>query len=244
MYRIFLVFTCVVSVASGHDGEASQPFDRPHAHDDLEGHVHVGWESHYFSEGRDSLDGDSLWATSLELAWEHLSFGVWYGLSPDQTYDELQLSLGVTQEFGDLEVSLGYTHLRFPFENGHDNEIGLGLTWNGLPWVVELASEVYYSFDAEGLFGELGVSREFALADRLTLGFEGIFGLNQGYVPDGHDGANHVALRVGLGYELTESLTLSAHGVYSWALDHDASAPDDETLIDFFHGGIGLEWSF
>ena len=244
MQRLLLMFLFVVRIASAHDGELSQPFERPHAHEALQGHVHFGWESHYFSEGRDSLDGDSLWTTSLELAWEHLSFGVWYGLSPDQTYDELQLSLGVTQEFGDLEISLGYTHLRFPFENGHDNEIGVGLSWSGMPWDIELASELYYSVDAEGAFGELGVSREFALADQLSLGIEGIFGMNQGYVADGHDGANHIALRVGLGYELTESLTLSAHGVYSWALDRDAAAPDDETLIDFFHGGIGLEWSF
>lgn len=104
MHRILFILSLVVSIASAHDGETSQPFERPHAHEDLEGHAHVGWDGSYFSEGRDSLDGDSLWSTSLELAWEHLSAGVWYGISPDQNYDELQLSLALSQSFGDVEV--------------------------------------------------------------------------------------------------------------------------------------------
>ena len=104
MHRILFALGIIVSAASAHDAETSQPFERPHAHEAFEGHVHFGWDSHYFSEGRDNLDGDSLWAASLELAWEHLSVGAWYGISPDQDYDELQLSLAVTQSFGEMDV--------------------------------------------------------------------------------------------------------------------------------------------
>jgi hypothetical protein len=244
MHRILFILSLVVSNASAHDGETSQPFERPHTHEDLEGHAHVGWDSSYFSEGRDGLDGDSLWSTSFELAWEHLSAGVWYGISPDQNYDELQLSLALSQSFGDVEVYLGYTHLRFPFEDGHDNEIGAGLSWSGLPWEIKLSTDFYYSVDAEGFFGELALSREVELTEQLSLGVDGIFGMNQGYVSDGHDGANHFALRVGFEYALTDSWTLAAHSVYSWALDRKDSAPGDDTLRDFFHGGLGLQWSF
>lgn len=86
----------------------------------------------------------------------------------------------------------------------------------------------------------MALSREVELTEQLSLGVDGIFGMNQGYVSDGHDGANHFALRVGLEYALTDSWPLAAHSVYSWALDRNDSAPGDDTLRDFFHGGLGL----
>lgn len=232
------------SALQAHDQEAQLPFDRPHAHEELEVHAHLGWESRYFSEGRDALDGDSLIAGSFELGWKHLAAGVWYGTSPDQEYDELQLTLALTQTFGDFEVYGGYTHLRTPFDGAYDDEIGAGISWSGLPMDWELAADIYYSFDADGYFAELGASREFEITEELSLGFSGVFGMNQGYVSDGHDGANHFALGIGLEYALNECLSLAAHASYSWALDRDRDLPGDELLTDFFHGGVGLEWSF
>ena len=125
----------------------------------MEGHAHLGWESNYFSEGRDSLDGDSLVAGSFEMGWEHLAGGVWLGTSPDQDYDEMQLTLALTQSFGDFEFYGGYTHLRFPSDGSHDNEIGAGFVWSGLPMDVELSADAYYSFNADGYFAEIAASR-------------------------------------------------------------------------------------
>ena len=116
------------SVAFAHQSEPQQPFERPHAHDNVEFHVHTGFESRYFSEGRDALDGDSIWASSFEFGLDHFAAGLWYGNSPNQSYDELQLSLALIQTFGDFEANIGYTHYIFPFDGSHDDEIGTGIT--------------------------------------------------------------------------------------------------------------------
>jgi len=71
-----------------------------------------------------------------------------------------------------------------------------------------------------------------------------LFGANQGYVADGHDGANHVAAQLGLSYALTESLTLRGHATYSWGIHRDVSFAGDDALKDFFHAGLGVEWAF
>ncbi len=228
-----------------HEAETQQPFERKHAHDALSGHFHAGYESHYFSEGRDNLDGDSLWTTSLEVAWNHFSGGVWLGSSPDQDYDELQLTLALSESFGDFEVYLAYTHLQFLHDHTDDNEVGAGISWSGLPWELGVSLEGYYSFDAEGSFWELALDREFEVNEKITVSGGATFGVNQGYIADGHDGANHLALHVGLGYQLTESLSLNAHAAYSWAIDRDNGGhADDESLVDLFHGGVGLQWTF
>lgn len=230
--------------AFAHEPESQLPFERPHAHDAVEGHAHLGWESRYFSEGRDALDGDSLLVGSFEMGWEHLAGGVWYGYSPDQRYDELQLTLAATQSIGDFEFYGGYTHLRFPFDDSHDDEVGAGVAWSGLPMDVELSADLYYSFDADGYFAEIAAGREFAITERLALNFSVPFGINQGYVADGHDGANNIALRSGLEFALSDAISVTAHTTYSWALGRDAAFPGDDQLIDFFHGGVGLQWSF
>lgn len=240
----FLVLLSGTIAAYGHTPETSLPFENPHAHEHIEGHVHVQWDSHYFSEGRDMLDGDALCTGSAEIGWKSLAGGVWYGRSPDQDYDELQLSLVWTGHAGDFEYYGGYTHLRAPSDDSHDHEIGAGLAWSGMPLQCVLGMDAYYSFDAGGLFAETSLNREFEITDRFTLHLSGVFGLNLGYVPDGHDGPNHIALRLGAEHALTDSVSLTAHVASSWALGKDSSAPGDDLLVDFIHGGIGLEWSF
>jgi hypothetical protein len=132
-----LIFSFVsVHMAPGHEPEAQLHFAHPHAHDTIEFHVHLGWESRYFSEGRDSLDGGSLFVSSFEMGWEHLAGGVWYGY-----------------------------------------------------------------------FAEIAASRELSMSDRFALNFSIPFGINQGYVSDGHDGANNMALRLGSEYVLSDSLS-------------------------------------
>ena len=108
-----LLITSPALLAENPDRE--QIFDRPQGtRSDAEFHIHAGWESRYASEGRDNLDGSGLVTGTLEAGWEYLSFGVWYADSPSNAYDELQLSAALTREWGDFEVYLAYTHLRYP----------------------------------------------------------------------------------------------------------------------------------
>ena len=224
--------------ALGHDAEAELPLGRGHSHESVIGHVHVGWDSHYASEGRDALDGDSLWTASAEFSWEHLAGGIWYGSSPDQSYDELQLTLGLSQKIGEVEFYGGYTYLRFPFDGTDDHELGAGLVWSELPLGLALAADVSYSSEAEGYFAEFSMFRELQLSDQWSLEAAGVFGVNQGYVSDGHDGANHFALGLSTEYALTEEYSILSHVSYNWAAGREPDASGDELLVNFFHGGF------
>lgn len=244
MRSIILLSLSGTLAAYGHAPEADLPFDNPHAHERIEGHAHAGWDSRYASEGRDNLGGDSLWTGSMELGWKGLAGGAWYGRSPDGDYDELQLSLAYTGHVGNVGFHVGYTHLRFPWDGSKDDELGTGIEWTGLPLQLVMAADTYYSFEAGGCFSEMSVTRDFEITENLSLDLSSSFGLNHGYVADGHYGANHFALQLGARYALTDSVSLTAHTTSSWALEKDANAPGDDSLFDFFHAGIGLEWDF
>ena len=241
---ILLTTICVIQTVFAHEPEASAPVAQSESEGGISGHFHGGWASRYFLEGRDALDGDSLWVSSLELAWKNLTSGVWYGRSPDQDYDELQLSFAASQSIGDVEFYAAFTHLRTPFNGLDDKEVGAGFSWAGLPNGIEFTGDAYYSFDAEGSFWEFALNRAFFVSDKLIFHTSGILGVNQGYVSDGHDGANHLAFRMGTEYAISESVATYLHLAHSWALDRDASLPGDSQLVDFSHASLGMQFSF
>lgn len=244
--RFSIPLICSTSLAFAHEGNSELTFDRFFGGDSgWNFHLHSDLESRYAAEGRDALDGASLATATFEAAWNAVSLGMWYGKSPGQSYGELQLSTALSWDWKDLEWYFAYTHLRFPEDGGHDHEIGTGVSWSGLPLKMELAVDAYYSFEADGAFIETSLHRDFDLSDCLQLSPAIVFGINQGYVPDGHDGANHIELRLEGEYELTRSLTLTAHTSYSFGIDRNANKhPDDELLRDFFHAALGLRWEF
>lgn len=241
---LFIYSLVSICTVFGREAVSEISFKDTQASDKIEVQAYLGWESRYLSEGRDELDGDSLYVSSFELSWKNLVGGIWYGSSPDQNYDELELSLALTHSIGDFEFYVGYSHIRFPFENEHEDELATGLVWSGLSNGIELSADITYSFETDGFFLEFSAGREFEITDQLSLSIAVPFAINQGFVDDGHEGANNIAIQMGLEYALSKSLSLTAHTTYSWALDRDSSLPGDEQLIDFFHGGIGLKWSF
>jgi hypothetical protein len=244
--RFLLPLIVCPSIVLAHEDDSELIFDR--FFDTGNGwnfHEHVDYESRYSSEGRDMLDGDSLVSGTFEAGWNAFSAGVWYAKSPNQSYDELQLSGAMSWDWKDLEGYVAYTHLRFPQDGGHDHEIGAGVSWTGIPGEVVLGLDAYYSFDADGAFIVTSLSRDFDLNDRFQLTPAVVFGMNQGYVTDGHDGANHLEFRLGGGYSLTDEITLTAHLSYNLAIDRDAARfSGDELLRDFFHFGVGLAYEF
>ena len=244
---LLVALSLLPSLAIGHEREnvAYSVHPAPTA-DALSVTFSSFWESRYYLEGRDVLDGDSILSNTLEFQWDSFSAGIWYGNSTEQHYDELHATLLYHHSFGEtLEAYLGYNHVRFPHDDGHhDHEIHTGLSWSGCPMGIEWAVDAYHSMEAGGFFVESSGSYGWELSDKLSASLTGIFGMNQGYVADGHDGANHIAASIGLSYALTDSLTIGAHGTYSWGIDRKAGAADDASLKDFFHAGIGLELSF
>ena len=242
---IFLLFAFLFKLTcTAHEGDSAKKIEAIHAHKDLAGHAHFGWESRYFSEGRDALDGKSLWTGSVELGYEHFSGGVWYGRSSNHAYDELQYSLSLTQEKNDWSFYAGYAHLVFSKDNESDDEWSIGLAYDKLPYSMGTSVDGTYSMDAEGMFYEWSTYREFSLSDQLAAEVSGVLGLNNGYVSDGHNGANFYALSVGVEQKITDGFVISCHGMQSFAIDRDLTLAGDDQLEDFFHFGFGLQWNF
>jgi len=204
----------------------------------------LAWDSRYVSEGRDNLDGAGLWSGAVETIWNNWLFGVWHAEASDLAYTELNLFLEHGIALGEfLEIYAGYTHLRFPDDNAIDNELGAGVLYTGLPWGLEAGVDWYHSFQADGSFVEASLFGGYEMASGLVLSPGAVLGFNGGYIADGHDGANHLALVLALDYPLTQSLEIGCHLSYNFALDSDpASFGDDELLRDFFHGGVALTW--
>ena len=216
------------------EAEAGEPF-----------HLHFLWESRYASEGRDSLDGGSLISTTTEFTLGPITFAPWFAYGPDQDYSELNLNLVYGYQLGEaVELYVGYTHLQFPGDQSYDNEIGAGLVYSEVPWF-DVFGDAVYSFEAEGTYFEAGLVRQFPLADEVMLGAFALMGFNGGYVPDGHDGADHLAGGLELEWLIAPNVLFTGFAGYSWAIDRDpVRYEEDELLRNFFWGSAGLKISF
>lgn len=211
----------------------------------LEISLNGAWDSRYVSEGRDNLDGNSLLSTTLEVGYAGFTFSTWYANSPDVAYSELDLGIEYGFEVNDWEAYFGFVHLRYPHDDATENELGAGLAYNGLPWGFVPAVAWTYLAETDGSFFEASIVRPIEITDSISVEPGVIVGFNGGYMGDGHDGANHVALVFPVGLALTENVELSAYASYQWEIDSDpAHCPDDELLRDFFWGGVALGVSF
>lgn len=214
------------------------------------------WDSRYVSEGRDNLDGDSLFGATTEISYLGLPFGeimvgTWYAWTPDSpAYSEFNAFAEYSFEIGEFGAYFGYNHLRFyPEEQFHpddnyDNEIGAGVSY-GLPLNIGIGADWYYSFDANGSFFELILEGEYEVCKRLTLVPSALLGFNAGYIAAGHDGANNVAVGLEAVVPVNDYIELAGYTAYNWAIDRDfPNYPDDEILRDFFYGGVRVTISF
>jgi hypothetical protein len=213
--------------------------------DSLEASLSAGYESRYVAEGRDNLGGDGMFASTLEVGYQGFTAGFWYANSPDADYEEINSWLQYNHSIGDFEISVAYTHLRFLSDDEYENELGLGVEYGALPWNLTATALGYYSFDAEGSFFELGLNGDYEIKPWLTLSPYSLFGLNSGYISDGHDGANN--FEVGLAGEipLGSDWSIVGHISYNFEINSDpARYAGDESLNNFFHGGVALRFSF
>lgn len=203
--------------------------------------LEFGWDSRYMSEGRSNLGSDGLVATHAEAACQALTLGTSYVSSPDTDYTELNLAVELSASLGDWEGYVGYTHLAFLSDDEDDHEIGAGLAFTALPVGLALGLDGYYSFESEGTFLETSLGGEYAVFEGVSLSPALVMGFNSGYIADGHDGANHVALALGFAAELKACVALEGYVAYTWGIDADAETyADDESLEDAAHAGIAV----
>ena len=247
LFRVFSqtsLYIGMISFLYAHEFEASKAFEKLHLHDKLEFHTHFGWESKYVLEGRDSLDGGSLWSSGVETGYEHLFGGVWYGRSSKNDFRELKFNAGVGQENEAYAYHFAFTHISFPVDDDSDDEWEAGFTYHGLPFGGESGLTLVYSEDADGVFIEWGNAIAHRLTEEFELEYTGVLGWNEGFVREGHDGLNHFSLGVSTGREISSFAALSLHAVQTWPINRDLNMADDLLLREIFHFGISLEANF
>jgi len=205
----------------------------------------LAWTSRYMSEGLDNLDGKSIFSTTLEASLENFLFELWYGFSPNVSYDELELGLYYCLEWDDFEFYAGAAHLRYFRDREHENELVVGGEYSGVPANLALGAEVCYNLEQWGYFAEVHLSGSYEVTDFITLTPMALMGMNQGYTPDGHHGPNHFALSLEARTPLTKSLELSVSASYQWAIDRYARRYEgDDLLKNCFIFGAALHATF
>jgi hypothetical protein len=141
-------------------------------------------------------------------------------------------------------MTTGYTYLIFPEDDVEDHEGFLGIAAGTDLLLVPFVSGVY-STESEGMFFETGLTGEWQLRPQLNLASWLKLGINQGYIPDGHDGLNHLEAGVSVRTPLTESLEIELYLVGVTAIDRDPSRfPEDQSLGDHVEGGLNIGTHF
>lgn len=210
-------------------------------------HVHLLWESRYVTEGRDNLAGDGLTSVFSEISLGNFTFAPWLAYGYESEYVELNLNFIYGLRLADqLEIYGGYHHLqtRLVDEDDRDNEVSMDLVYMPTS-LFDILINGYHSFDAHGSFLEFALKREQMLSDKAVLTMRGTLGVNEGYVPNGHKGLNHVQLRLNLAFYPVSGIEILPYMACNFAIDSEPERfADDLTLRDSFWGGIGIAYHF
>jgi hypothetical protein len=210
-------------------------------------HLHSRWESRYVSEGRDNLDGNGLGSVFSDISIGNFTFAPWLAYSHASEYTECDLNFIYGHKLTDqLDIYGGYTHLqtRLEGEDTKDNEIFVDLFYTPTR-LFDVSVNCYHSFEARGSFWKFALKREQMLNDKTVLTMRSILGVNEGYIPNGHNGLNHLQLRLNLALYQIPCIEIVPYAAYNFAIDRDSERYiGDTTLRDFFWGGIGFIYHF
>lgn len=207
--------------------------------------THFEWSSRYVTEGRDNLAGGGLSSVMLETEIAGFLFGAWNAHSQGADYQEQNYFAEYGFEFLGAEFYVSYIHLQFQSDHAHDNELGAGVALPDAFFGLTPAFDWYCSLEADGSFFEFSLSRECEITDRIVLAPSVTFGANDGYIADGHNGANHLVFQLTATCQITDAIALEAYLAQSFAIDENpALFADDGSLGDLFYGGVALSIEF
>jgi hypothetical protein len=167
--------------------------------------------------------------------------------SPGADYTEINLNLIYATALADnLAMSVGYNHIRARYqdERATDNEISFDMGYKLLKQTALFAG-AYHSFDANGSFIEVGAKYFDQLVKKFHYTVAISLGANAGYITEGHNGLNNFQVHANAAYMPVLRIEFYAYASYNQAINKDViQYAADETLGDFFWGGVGLNYLF
>ena len=235
-----------VEIGIGGDIRLEKPY-RTKLEEEFQWHVHLLWESRYVTEGRDNLSGKGIYSASTEFTYKDINIIPWIADAVNTDYSEFNLNIIYGAKLlEDLELFIGYNHIqsRESGNSANDNEVGLELVYFH-DKRFHIVSNIYYSFDAEGAFAEVAIKKGYRINQVYSINVGTVLGFNSGYIIDGHNGINFGQLLASASYQVNNKMELYAYTNYNKAINQDSIRyAGDESLRDFFWGGIGLSYRF
>ena len=213
--------------------------------------VGVDINSAYVWRGMTFNDG-LVFQPSLDVAAGGFGLNVWGNLDASDYDDAVESGefseVDITVSYGfDLEpvgITVGYIEYLFP-----TTEVGGGEAAReffvsfGMDIVEGLSAglDIYYEFELmDEYYASLGLGYSTALSDAVSLDFGAALGYaGDEYSADGDGGLYDYSLSAGLGYAVSDSLSLAASINYVDAFDEDKLETDTN-----FYGGVGIYYGF
>ena len=239
---ILMVSVAVVFTAFSFSSLMAEPSLIRIAPNAIDWKMETSWESGYYSQGRDNLDGADLSTVLVDFEEDKIAGGFWFGQSPQADYEEYQAFLAYTETLGAFDISLGLAQVQILGTDESDQEIGFSFaTTEGL-FGVSIVLDTYYSFAADGWFGELSLSRHLEYFEDFHYEVSAILGYNMGYIRDGHLGFNHAEVAWGFEYHVNPRISVVGYSAFSWALGTQLSCDGDKLFVQryaiwFSHSG-------
>ena len=228
----------------------------------FEGDVAVGYHSDYIFRG--ARLGTDLVDSAVNLSksvWGlDLTAGAWYGSYDEgqtkENFDELDLTFGVSKDFGWARFNTGYIHYNTSYgfmENGNrvsgNEELAEVYVGFSKELCYGLSSSFTYFIDASGElssdegdnngYSELSLAKSDLFLEGLTLSNDLGYLVEKGQL-------SHNTTTLGYDLSISENATLTPYIAYTWELDaleeHGQGYADSEQ--NRFYGGVALTVSF
>jgi len=217
----------------------------------------AAYDSSYMFRGVNVLDGatggGSLLSADVNFQAYGFTLGAWYAQSisesiGSESYNELDIYLSYTYDFGPVALTGGYTYYLFPKSNllfadrdTDTHELNIGISTNVIPFVTP-SLFFYYDMDLfEGGYLEFKLASSIpVIADKLSIDPYALVSYDFEY--NSADSAlNHFQAGVTVPFHVTPNVTISGYCAVSVALDacNDIGVDDYEV-----YGGAKVGFSF
>ena len=162
--------------------------------------------------------------------------------------NEIDYTLSYALDVGPVSLEAGHIWYTFPVVNlGSTKEVYLSASYNS-EFVTPFVSLTYDYDLLEGFYANAGLSKEWAVAERLTLGAEVSLGAGDAdymaYVGADDAGLMNANAAIYASYAVTESLSVGARLAWVSLLDSDARDAEPYWDEDLLWGGINMAVTF
>jgi hypothetical protein len=185
-----------------------------------------------------------------------LSGGLWYayvfGDHYVDSFNELDMFVGLSKSLGKVDLSVGFTYYTFPNHGAEEtSEFNVGVSTE-LAYGIGVGLTYFYDFDLiDGGYLEFETTKSFEMNDQLNIdlsaGVSWSFDYNQERPPgsDGRlDGFNHWFVKAAAPWNFYEDFTLTPYVKYINVSNDFETEIDTGASDDHFFGGISLAYKF